>query len=103
MAGISRSTTLISAFLMKEMQYNPYQAIKFIETKREIIDPAYFTYQSAINLVYPNKIMICLNCNKMWDYREKYEFYLESQMNNGQRNVKECTCTSPNIVLKDTN
>ncbi len=102
MAGISRSTTLISAYLMKELHYTPYQAIKFLQEKREIIDPAYFTFQSAINWVYPNKSMVCKVCNKLWDYREKYEFFLQSKNNDSQRNLKECACKEPVIIFKDT-
>ena len=101
MAGISRSTTLISAYLMKELHFTPDKAIKFIQGKREIIDPAYFTFQSAINWVYPDKSMICQNCNKIWDYREKYEFIINSQNTNQQKNIKECICSNPSVVLKE--
>lgn len=101
MAGISRSTTLISAFLMKELHYTPYQAIKFIQERREIIDPAYFTFQSAINWAYPHKNMFCKNCNKVWDYREKYEFIIDTQNKFGRRNQKECVCDDPVIILKE--
>lgn len=101
MAGISRSTTLISAYLMKELHYTPYEAIKFLQEKREIIDPAYFTFQSAVNWVYPNTHMICKNCNKQWDYREKYEFFIESKNQDRQRNQKECVCDEPMIILKE--
>ena len=100
MAGISRSTTLVSAYLMKELHYTPDKAIKFIEEKREIIDPAYFTFQSAINWVYPDKNMICQNCNKVWDYREKYDFFVNTHQNK-QKNIKECICIDPNIILKE--
>lgn len=100
MAGISRSTTLISAYLMKELHYNPYKAIDLLQRKREIIDPAYFTFQSAINWVYPNKLMICKNCNKQWDYREKYDF-IQGSKDYGERRVKECNCVSPDIILND--
>ena len=101
MAGISRSTTLISAYLMKELHYTPYQAIKFLQERREIIDPAYFTFQSAVNWVYPHKNMICQVCNKAWDYREKYDFFMGSKNNIGERNIKECVCDEPVIILKE--
>ena len=102
MAGISRSTTLISAYLMKELHYTPYEAIRYLQEKREIIDPAYFTFQSAINWAYPHKNMVCKVCNKIWDYREKYDFFMGSKDNMGQRNAKECVCDEPVIVLKET-
>ena len=101
MAGISRSTTLISAYLMKELHYSPYEAIKLLQQKREIIDPAYFTFQSAINWVYPNKTLVCKNCNKLWDYREKYEFILDTKKEK-PRKVNECNSHDPVIVFKES-
>ena len=101
MAGISRSTTLISAYLMKELHYTPYEAIKILQQKREIIDPAYFTFQSAIDWLYPNKTMICKKCNRLWDYREKYEFFLEAQKEQS-RKINECNCSDPVIIFKDS-
>lgn len=86
---------------MKELHYTPYEAIKFLQQKREIIDPAYFTFQSAIDWVYPNKTMICKNCKKLWDYREKYEFFLDGKKEDS-RKVNECNCSDPVIIFKES-
>jgi hypothetical protein len=102
MAGISRSTTLISAYFMKELKFTPDYAIKFLQEKREIIDPAYFTFKSAIEWSFPDQQMFCSVCNKIWDYREKFEFYdfkaLEENL--GVRNIKDCSCDNPIVILK---
>ena len=46
--------------------------------------------------------MVCKVCNKIWDYREKYDFFAGSKDNMGQKNAKECVCDDPIIVLKET-
>ena len=110
MAGISRSSTLIGAYLMKESKFTPDQAINFIRERREIVDPAYFTFQSAIKWVYPSYRLICTNngCGKAWDYREKYEFInyalqKEDNENNTpfpmERMPLECTCENPKVTI----
>ena len=104
MAGISRSSTLVSAFLMKELKYTPQQVINFIREKREIIDPAYFTFKSAVEFVYPNSKLVCSNCKKNWDYREQYEFihFLEGEevFNVNKKGKNECKCTNPQVIIK---
>lgn len=109
MAGISRSSSMVGAYLMKELQHSPQKAISFMQTKREIVDPAYFTFQSAINWVYPKKKFKCINnlCQKVWDYREKYEFFNHAFIGDeigvpnfsGKRNINECKCEFPNVVV----
>jgi hypothetical protein len=116
MAGISRSSTLIGAYLMKEHKYSPIETIRLMQNQREIVDPAYFTFRSAINWVYPDITMICNNpgCGKIWDYREKYEFINyafqrdDLTLNSNEekptlvRLPKECDCEVPDIkMIKD--
>ena len=113
MAGISRSSALVGAYLMKELGYSPVKTINFMHQQREIVDPAYFTYQSVIKWVYPNYKMICTNtgCGKAWDYRETYEFInyaLRTEDQNGdngsnisklEKFPKDCLCDDPKVEV----
>lgn len=38
-AGVSRSSTIVAAYLMKTQQMNHHEAIKFLRSKRGIVDP----------------------------------------------------------------
>lgn len=107
MAGISRSSSLVGAYLMKVEQFSPSEAITLLREKREIIDPAYTTFRSVINWVFPNVDFICSNegCGNAWDYRERLEFINYAIQNdqrientNLKKLAKDCKCKNP--VLK---
>ncbi|MBW0495894.1 hypothetical protein O181_035609 [Austropuccinia psidii MF-1] len=57
-AGVSRSTTLLAAFLMKSKNLSPKDAISLISSKRPQVQPNdFFIYQ----------LELYQNCNFQWD------------------------------------
>lgn len=67
--GVSRSVTMVSAYLMRHEGLNPWEALNFIQQKREIIDPQVNTYTSAIQWRYGHNRFYCSSCLSEWQYR----------------------------------
>jgi hypothetical protein len=82
---------------MKEFHYDPYKAINLLKEIRDIVDPAFITFQSAINWVYPTKEPYCINCNKTWEYIEDYVVFDYSV----KRERLTCECNNPQITMRN--
>lgn len=89
MAGVSRSSTMVAAYLMRELNYNPWKAITHLKGIRQIVDPAFETFTSAVEWVFPNRILTCQKCGKFWEYIEDYAFISREQLDN------ICRCSIP--------
>lgn len=57
-AGISRSTTIIAAYLMKELEINAEEAVGLIKMKRERVDPT---------MTFLNQLEMWETCNYEWN------------------------------------
>lgn len=95
MAGISRSTSMICAYLMKERQLSPYEAVDLVKNIRNIADPALITFQSVIDWAYPTTEAYCALCNKIWFYLEDYNMF------GSKRPSDVCDCERPEIKMRN--
>ena len=93
--GVSRSPSMVSAYLMDTYGYNPVKTLKFLKSKRPQVFPARACFQSAIDYVYPDKTWRCQNCGKIWEYRT---FSLINSSRGGVNNTHVCSCQQPVLV-----
>ncbi|UCE14702.1 MAG: dual specificity protein phosphatase family protein [Candidatus Heimdallarchaeota archaeon] len=85
-AGQSRSPSIVAAYLMSSKGMNPYQALAFMQKRREDIDPAKECYRSTIKFCFPHKSWRCRTCGRQWIYtRDRY------------KNPRNCVCTIPHL------
>lgn len=70
--GISRSATVVIAYIMKKFQYNFYQAFDFVKQKRPFIRPNIgFSQQLEVYSGMVNKFIITIYYN----FYRKINFY----------------------------
>ncbi|MFX1250745.1 MAG: dual specificity protein phosphatase family protein [Promethearchaeota archaeon] len=89
--GISRSPTIVAAYLMKEKKMNPLEAFDFLQNKRPKVRPSPKCFMSAVYFAYPHGTWICKNCGLMWLYQS---FLLLLQ------DTIHCTCKEPLLKLE---
>ncbi|MFX1536007.1 MAG: dual specificity protein phosphatase family protein [Promethearchaeota archaeon] len=89
--GISRSPSIVAAYLMKEKEMNPLEALTFLKNKRSKVRPSPKCFMSAVHFAYPHGTWICKNCGLLWLYQS---FLLLLQ------DTIHCTCKEPLLILK---
>jgi protein-tyrosine phosphatase len=67
-AGVSRSVSVVAAYLMKEKKLDPIQALSLIKEKRNMAFPAEECFTSAMYYAYPEVLWKCKNCGRFWIY-----------------------------------
>ncbi len=66
--GVSRSPSIVSAYLMKIKGMNPLEALNFLRKKRPVVQPAVECFLSAVDYAYPDVIWRCTHCGGRWVY-----------------------------------
>ncbi len=67
-AGVSRSPSIVAAYLMKKKGMNPLEALEFLREKRPVVQPAVECFLSAVDYAYPDVIWRCAQCGGRWVY-----------------------------------
>lgn len=78
-AGMSRSATVVSAFLMKELRLDPVEAVTFLREKRPVVDPSEtFWHQLGLYYLADGKVTLKDRSTRQW-YLERTTGYVMSE------------------------
>ncbi len=91
-AGVSRSPSIVAAYLMQVKGMNPIEALEFMQERRSIVQPAAECFLSAVEFAYPDIIWRCERCKGRWLYRSPW--WLITSENT-------CDCQLPKIKAEE--
>jgi dual specificity phosphatase 12 len=78
-AGMSRSATVVAAFLMKELRLDPVEAVTFLREKRPVVDPSEtFWHQLGLYYLADGRVTLKDRSTRQW-YLERTTGYVMSE------------------------
>ncbi len=99
-AGVSRSVTIMAAYLMKIKGMSPADALLHIMERRPEAAPATYTFNSAVMWVYGKTTFLCRTCQKKWRYTADYIYRYEGYgylAETGHETL--CQCEHPQLEI----
>jgi len=96
-AGVSRSVSIMGAYLMKIKGMTPPLAINFIMERLPEAAPSTYTFNSAIEWVFKKTSFLCRKCNNTWRYTPDFLYRIYENSYSSQ--ISLCNCKNPDLEL----